>query len=166
LFSGASVKIDTLKPGSLVLPQNGTGICSGDSGGPLYQYEQENRLTLIDVASSSDDCDLGGGEFSRIDAGYEWISCSFEKSGLTLPYVESKGRLPNPTCRELAAAEEFVQQNIAHCREYKNGWDLIEGENGAGLCWATTQTACEEFSRHSGGDVYWSENKCQVRDDS
>lgn len=164
MFNGALAKIETLKPRSFTLSPNGVGICSGDSGGPLYQHDQQHRLTLTGVASSSDECDLGGGEFSRIDTGYKWISCSFSKSGMALPYGQSKGELPISICSELVNEKSLAQQNTARCRAYKHDWELLEKVNGSSHCWPATQSACEALSRETGGDVYWGENACQVRD--
>jgi secreted trypsin-like serine protease len=38
-------------PGAIILSQENTGICNGDSGGPLYQVNSDNSLTLLGVSS-------------------------------------------------------------------------------------------------------------------
>ncbi|KAK6043342.1 hypothetical protein COOONC_19153 [Cooperia oncophora] len=63
------------------------GLCKGDSGGPLFQVDEENRSTLMGILSHGSSCkwnfyvapeDQGRDNFTDVRQCLDWIC---EKSG-------------------------------------------------------------------------------------
>ena len=55
--------------------------CKGDSGGPLFQANTENRTTLIGIVSGGIDCYKGvPGWYTRVESFTHWIRCIVDQS--------------------------------------------------------------------------------------
>jgi len=132
-----------------------TGMCSGDSGGPLIRINEELEIELLGITHGtsnyegdvSDECkdNRVEGLFTDVRHHSEWIECSLKKD------FNSDGKVASEACSEtIEDLTTYLPKLSSHLKkecEKMNAGDeySVEYDPREGTCIPTSQASCEDF---------------------
>ncbi len=154
----------TIRP-EQVNGQARSGLCHGDSGGPLFGVGDDGRPQILgELNAGSKDCE-GDDTFTRVDRAdvREWIE---DNVG------ESTGGLPVPACEDMPVGQ-CVGHRAFHCDETNQlvvdtcqepnicGWDTTVSPESRYGCISAAANPCEDgldlMGRCDGNVATWCE---------
>lgn len=131
-----------------------TGMCSGDSGGPLLRIDDNTQLELIGITHGTsgfdgeveDDCSDDGvnGVFTDVRFFAEWMECSLERD------LNSDGKISLQGCTDkLEPLETYLPKLSKYlkneCEESSDEDYTLRYDPLEGICIPVSEESCVDF---------------------
>lgn len=157
------------------------GIRGGDSGGPLYILDSNDKLVLQGVLSTGGPVGMRANSVGFYVASYSnvaflknWLLKAASSTNHLITSFVADDSSPRMLSPEFAGPMINIADYPQYLRKFcqrNPGWDLVsevDSQRNVEICQPATKESCEQRSKIFGNELYWSnlENKCKVVPDN